>query len=463
MRWTEDRIDSVLFELIEENPLAVRPVLKILGKRLTDEVPTLAVTLEDPPELLINPAFIEEHCKTDEHLKAALFHEFLHVILGHTMRFRTLTVVQNLALDAAINAMIYRQYGMEYASLFANYYANSTGIARLLRPITLLERQDRAERQRIDDERRNPPIEGRTRRVSVCVDTPLERAWSQLYCGFLVADDILEIAETMAPEGMGKFEPGRLLIGNHEGVGAPLGGSLGKAVQESLRQMDGSDIWRNPTEQGVGPALAPARYSAEAANLDRWKAQTMRALRKALVPGKCSSFTQPHETSYSLPVLNSRDRRAFLKAEWSAFLPAAENVSVTERPLGVANVYLDVSGSMDAEMPAVVSLLNQLRRSIRLPFWAFSDSVSPAQIIDGQLVTQSTGGTSMASVLRHLAETKPPCAVVFTDGYIEPVDLQLLARCSATSITAIITRTGQPTALHLAGIPYVQLERYPHG
>ena len=102
MLWTEARVDEVVRELIEENPLAVRPVLKLVNRRFSDEVPTLAVTLKDAPELLINLSFIQQHCRTEEHLKAVLFHEFLHVVLGHTMRFRGMTKVQNLALDAVI-------------------------------------------------------------------------------------------------------------------------------------------------------------------------------------------------------------------------------------------------------------------------------------------------------------------------------------------------------------------------
>jgi predicted metal-dependent peptidase len=37
----------------------------------------------------------------------------------------------------------------------------------------------------------------------------------------------------------------------------------------------------------------------------------------------------------------------------------------------------------------------------------------------GALKAQTTGGTSMACVLAHLARTKPEAAVVVTDGYIE--------------------------------------------
>ena len=52
-------------ELIDENPLAIRAVLKVLCVEFTDTVPTLAVTCEERPRLLVNLAFVREHCRTE--------------------------------------------------------------------------------------------------------------------------------------------------------------------------------------------------------------------------------------------------------------------------------------------------------------------------------------------------------------------------------------------------------------
>jgi predicted metal-dependent peptidase len=454
MRWTEARFENVLLELIEENPLAVRPVLKILRRRFTTKVPTLAVTLTDPPELLINPSFIEEHCKTEEQLKAVLFHEFLHVILGHTMRFKEMSTVQNLALDAAINAIIFRQCGPEYASLFAEYYADEVGVACLLRPKSDEERL----RDEFDDQREEEAYSD-----SQDIREQLEDAWDALYEGELVADDVLEIAETISAQGHRLMTKGKVLIGNHDGVSVPVSGALADAVEDALRQMNGSGIWRSPDGQGVGAYEYRSLVTDVDEKMVRWQAQTLKALRKALIPDRRSMLTEHQESSYRLPVLSPRDRRAFLRAGWSPFIPDADNTASVEFPLGNANVYLDVSGSMDAEMPLVVSLLNKVRKFIRMPFWAFSNKVSPARIESGKLQTDSTGGTSIACVLQHLALAKPVCAVVVTDGYIGSIDTEMLRACSGTRLTAIVTRDGDPSALHRAGISYVQLEKLPNG
>jgi hypothetical protein len=124
-------------------------------------------------------------------------------------------------------------------------------------------------------------------------------------------------------------------------------------------------------------------------------------------------------------------------------------------------VYLDVSGSMNAEMPLIVALLGRLSGWIRRPFWAFSTEVVPAVIEGGVLRTGTSGGTSLECVLRHLANTRPPSAVIVTDGYVEAIPRERLAALAATRLHAIVTRDGNPALLQKAGIPYSQLGRLP--
>ena len=128
---------------------------------------------------------------------------------------------------------------------------------------------------------------------------------------------------------------------------------------------------------------------------------------------------------------------------------------------GTTVVYLDVSGSMEAEMQSLVTLLNRLRRWIRLPFWAFSNEVAPAIIVQGVLETRTTGGTAMNCVLEHLAETRPERALVVTDGYIEQCDPGLLAAARGTVIHALVSRDGSPVELERAGIGCTQLSSHP--
>ena len=105
----EKRFHATIQELIDENPFAIRAVLKILEVEFTDTVPTLAVTTDSRPRLLVNLSFLNEHCHTEKQSKAVIIHEFLHVLLRHTEEKKRLTPARHLALDAVINAIIHRQ------------------------------------------------------------------------------------------------------------------------------------------------------------------------------------------------------------------------------------------------------------------------------------------------------------------------------------------------------------------
>ena len=109
----------LLAELVDENPFAIRAVLKILEVEFTERVPTMAVTREQRPRLLVNLAFVKEHCATDDHVKAVICHEFLHVLLCHTEDKRPLTPARHLAFDAVINAIIHRTFGPSFSSMMS--------------------------------------------------------------------------------------------------------------------------------------------------------------------------------------------------------------------------------------------------------------------------------------------------------------------------------------------------------
>jgi len=437
---------GIYAELADENPFAVRAVLKVLRVEFTERVPTLAVTLEAQPRLLVNLGFIAAHCEVEAHVKAVICHEFLHIVLRHTERFSSLGPAEHLALDAVINAIIHRELGPEYSSMMSRYYAAEQGLSRLLRPGTPNEYWDR---------KRSHPRGWQD---------PVLVAWRGLYGGQLVADDIMELAQEL---GADAAQSPPQLLGGHEGD-SPAGGEPGplpqalrEAIERALKAMNGSGIWRAPGERGVGSRAFAAEFAGVDAQLERWRRDTHEVLKRCLVPDPRAARTEPQPYDYGLPVLSSGDRRAALRALWSPLLPEA--LWRAERPgrPASAQVYLDVSGSMNAEMPLIVTLLARLSRHIRRPFWAFSNVVVPARIEGGQLKADTTGGTSMACVLEHVARTRPAAAVVVTDGHIETLPKRMLAAASRTRLHAIVTRDGDPSLLHAAGIPCTQLARLP--
>ena len=430
-------------ELIEENPFAVRAVLKVLQVEFTETVPTLAVTCETRPRLLVNLAFLKKHCRTDQHVKAVICHEFLHVLLRHTERFAGFSPAEHVAFDAVINAIIHRELGDDYSEFMKRYYAKEEGVRRLLRPPTFKEQRSHYN-------------------YAVRTRSPLVSAWCSLYDGRLIADDIADLAKDVQDAKTAPSK-GTVLIGGHdhtEFVGE-LPEVLQEALDQALKSMNGDGIWRSPKERGVGANAYRAAIPGVSEGVQRWRRETLEVLRRHLVPDPKAVRRDTRPLHFTVPVLSPGDRRATLRALWSPLLPEA--LWSTEQRLrsGTAQVYLDVSGSMNAEMPLIIGLLARLGRFIHKPLWAFSNVVAKAEIVNGRLLADTTGGTSMACVLEHIAETRPAAAVVVTDGYIETLSPGLLAGVRGTRLHVIVTRDGSPAMLQQAGISYSQLSELP--
>jgi hypothetical protein len=443
-------IRGLLQELVDENPFAVRAVLKVVAVEFTNDVPTLAVTAEERPRLLINAGFVAEHCRTPEHVKAVLCHELLHVLLRHTTLRGPLTPARHLALDAVINAIIHRQLGAAYSDLMARYYARARGLAKLLRPMT--EAEVRLHHGRYAAGADRVPA--------------WWTVWQHLYTGQVLADDLEQLAEQLArasrsPAGDDITPQTAIpgvgsLLGNHDDE-APSSAALEAALERARAELNGGGIWRGAAPGGHRyELLVNARHAA----LAQWRAAALEVLRTHLQPAPTGPRARAPVKAL-LPVLSPSDRRAFMRATWSPFLPESAWIAAAERPEGRAQVYLDVSGSMNAEMPLIVSLLAHLQRWIRRPFWAFSTHVAPAVIERGVLKADTSGGTSLACVLEHVADTRPTAAVIVTDGFVERINTALVAGTRRTRLHAIVTRDGNPAPLRAAGISYSQLGRLP--
>lgn len=457
----EQNFRDLLIELIDENPFAIRATLKILHTEFTEKVSTLSVTCEDRPRLLVNLSFVSLNCKTDDHVKALICHEFLHVLLRHTEQKKRLTQASHLAFDAVINAIIHRQYGSDYSGVMSHYYADSRDLCKLLRPMNAKETRWYAEHAH-----------------QLGLIPQWVSAWNGLYCGKLVADDIESLAESLskasrrgeksAATSAGPFIleggiPGVLdsYLGNHNELGQPLSSEISVALDQSMREMNGAGVWRLPKGRGVGANAYEALFNAQNEPMIKWERKTLAILREHLSPDRKSRSVIQEDRIYRIPILSPSDRRAYMRSLWNPFLPDATWTTRLPKRQGSAFVYLDVSGSMNAEMPKIIALLGRLSRYIRRPFWAFSDEVVPAVIERGQLKAETTGGTSMACVIDHLALTQPYAAIVVTDGYIEKLDKQLVRKIGKSKLHVVLTRDGSAVELKKAGLSYTQLDKVP--
>lgn len=131
--WTKEYIEHVMADLMAENTLACRALFRITEMRFTGDVETLAVSISDRSVLHINPDFLDEYAQSEQDIKTLLMHEFLHVLLNHTLKYKRNTPLLNVALDAVINSMIHRMMGEDYSSFFDWFYQGD-GLEALLRP-----------------------------------------------------------------------------------------------------------------------------------------------------------------------------------------------------------------------------------------------------------------------------------------------------------------------------------------
>jgi predicted metal-dependent peptidase len=124
-----------VLDAVPAGSYAMQALLSLARIEVSTDVPTAAVSCERRPALLINPGFVAEHCRTDEHLFMLVMHELYHVLLGHTRLYRVMTPAHNLAFDAVINAMLFARFpAVPYTSFFTALYAEESTALRLLAP-----------------------------------------------------------------------------------------------------------------------------------------------------------------------------------------------------------------------------------------------------------------------------------------------------------------------------------------
>jgi hypothetical protein len=458
MKIDEAGFRALLDELTDENTLACRGLLGISHLEFTSKVPTAAVSVEARPVLRVNLEFVRAHCQRDSHIKALLVHEFLHILLRHTFEIRHMTPAINIALDAVINAIIHRKLGADYSSFMSRYYAAAEG------PAVLLRMRDSADHEHHLLSRGEPVRFGfepdRARLASMnWLGQEGYDLWNAIYAGRALHEDVLEFLKSKRIEQwqttLANGIP--IFLGNHADDVVfdtdDVPDYLASRLKASAMELAGSGVLPGhaickPGDRSVPPAQGPAAAA--------WERLTLQLLRRLVVPDRLSSTREFQPAWAHLPVLHAGDRRGLLRSLWNPLV--SEMVWSTHRsqPRGSVAVYLDVSGSMTEELKALVALLHRFERHLRRPFWAFANTVEPARITGGRLITRSTGGTSVACVLDHLRRSRPAKALIITDGFVESLRSNDYA-VPGTKIEVLLTAKGTETALRPSGWPVHRL------
>ncbi len=413
-----DAITARLLACLPAVTLEMETFCRLAGIKTTRDIPTAAVEVAYRPRLLLNPNFIAQHCQRDEHLFLLVIHELWHIILAHTRLYPRPTMAHNIAFDAIINAALTQQFPQpEFRGFFESINQADTFPGCLLRPP---EGYPNHPQYPPDDppgtlsimQRLYPPP-GSAQHIS----KPLYR-------------EILDLLRThirsMIAQGQMIVEP--ILIGDHDSdqEGQTL---LDPIMREGMRRIMDSlpRSLMQSGKRGSGSAMSD-RYSAVSAATEdarrvfahvlqrslgtRYGAQRRRA--RAPIPGISGISVIP----------NAHDRMAAARQMlgvqgmlWGQ--PGSVRVRVPETP-SCSHVYLDVSGSMNNWLPALIGLLIPYVMRGHAAAYQFSTEVEKLSLDDlrrGKLRT--TQGTDINAALHHLLSAQPPArsALILTDGF----------------------------------------------
>jgi hypothetical protein len=412
-----DSASQMMSRLMASMPAAtfeMETFSRLAGIVATKEVPTAAMECKHRPRLLINPDFVEKHCKRDEHLFLLVMHELWHVMLAHTSLYPRVTQAQNIAFDAIINAGLMRKFNRpEYMGFFDAINPPDQFPHLLLRPP--LGWPD------------NPEYPTNIGPVGT------NRILRQLYPpqgAFQPAmpfyDEILDlIKKDMEERGVSVLVP--VLLGDHESdsrdaySSAFLKDAMGRVAKKW--PMNISDFG----PPGQGGYMNPWQVQPDSATQEIRRAFSrllQRALGKELgdyrrkerlpIPGITGMGVLPNPRDRMNP---ARKLLGMPDTLWSQ--PGEIKARVPERKVK-AHVYLDVSGSMSNVLPYLLNLMMPYVAQGKARIYQFSTMVDELSLDSlKKSIVNTTHGTQIYCVTQHMLDHKSTLqrAIILTDGY----------------------------------------------
>ena len=405
-------------------------LLHLLEIEATDTVPTAAVTLGERSRLLLNPRFVADKCPADHDLVMLVLHELHHVALGHTRLFSRLTPAQNWAFDCVINAQLCRLYPEpHHTALFRRCYCSEAVPEALLRP---------PEGWRTPQERWLPGLAGELHRA--------------LYTDASVTyTDLYRLLSTVAGCGDGSggaVAPARLL-GDHSvnEASANIAPDVLRELRDILAEWPAVDrvSGRDQGRDVQTSRVARARALREAAAIMRRGILSI----ADLGAGHRGAIERREQERDGLLPYALRPQRADCVRQAlgvSTLLHPARLMAAGVARREAVHIYLDVSGSMDAALPALYATLSSLSGLLHPQVHLFSTRIRDidlAQLARG--VRTTTGGTDINPVTRHALDHRVRRALFVTDGWVGTVSDEHARALSRRGVRfgAVVTHGGE--------------------
>ena len=458
---------------------AFAALLSLLDIEASEAIPSACVTTGERSRMLLNPRFVETHCRTDEHLSMLVLHELHHVVLGHTRLYPRVTPAQNWAFDCLINAQLCRLFPHpRYTTFFTQFTDAAVGPGRLLAPPQGWERH-------LPD-----AIAAQRRREAVLADPRLGDAHWRLYDDDSITTEelyrLLHSVATSPGEGDDARTPDGALPGAESSPGeAPRGGAqrgsepdwtlLGNHESDEADALH-PDALREVREIVARWPMVERRSGRDQGRLlertevtlGQRRNAAVRALRRGLaLAAQRTGEKGPQRLARGAmdtvePVDSGRDRKAAVVRMLGGepLLHAGSALARIPAPQDRVRVYLDLSGSMDGVLEPLYAALAQVLDQVELRVHGFSTQIGTltrAELRRG--VRLSDGGTGIDAVTGHLLEGRVRAAVIVTDGWVGriPDDHLHRLRQRRVRLVAVVTSDGDPSFATAAGCPVIRL------
>lgn len=397
----EERLKERIYKVVPSCSLHMMELLSIMEIKITSEISSAAVTIENRPTLLINKDFVDTYCKTDEHLLMLIMHELYHIILGHTRLFDCHSDIDNIALDAIINALLCRSFkDSDYTSFFTNINSDDKFPNCLLRPIG-----------------KNTP-----KKYIPFLNTLYNTEYGTYF-------EAYELIINNLKEGLinGDF----ILIGDHSKNGSSISNPIMKELLDKV-------ISKWPRElvirgRDLGGKLVDEKTTLE--KIDKVKEKKMLKLLKesGVIDGNIISnkYRCNYIKTNALTFNPNYKDRTILSKTILYNNPILYNNEVTNYSLVKENptktlVYLDVSGSVKDEIKKIMPLLKTPYKNKECLLYVFStvvENITYKDFMNGKYKT--TGGTDINSIFKHYFDLKKKNQVkkilILTDGFVGDV------------------------------------------
>jgi hypothetical protein len=470
-REASERLAARVARCLPGATFELETLARLVGIQATTSIETAAVTCHGRARLLLNPQFIEKHCRRDEHLFLLVMHEMWHVLLGHTTLYGRPTRAHNIAFDAIINAGLTRAHpGSAYRGFFENLNSPHLFPQLLLRapegwpnnPI-YPKVGPRGTREVL---RRLYPAAGRqeTEPTYEEIVRLLQQHEDQQ------AQEGPQGGSAAGQGGQGDGEgDGATLLGDHshDGTSSPMDDELFADVVRRivarwppppfpLRGRDDGrglhETWmeRKPSYRQTRQAFANIVKEATLPDRKGSRSAARELVRTTVGPGPL-----PNASDRLLPARRALIGQGAL-ANQQILLP-----QVRPEPPARALVYLDVSGSMHGILPHIIDLLATPARRGEITVRQFSNGIapiSPAQLAKGKLDT--TGGTDIDCVLADVGQRTEKRVLIVTDGYVGTPSERLLEPLVQRGVKLYVALPEDGWDRDLQSI--AQIRRLPH-